>query len=457
MSTKDFDYRQGWSINPDAPADSSEAKQPYVDNGTDLILPERYYSAEWAKQEFEKIWSQIWTMAGFESELEDVGDYFTYELGPESFVIVRTDSGIRAFYNVCPHRGNRVVLEKSGAVVDGFVCTFHSWKFGLDGAVQKVTDEETFRKEALCGLKGLEEVRCETWQGLVFISMNPSVESLENYLANITDHIDPFMLRDMKPVRWVSTRWPVNWKVALDVFMETYHVHGIHHEVMPFLNEYNVQLDCFENGMSRMLLRFGEPSPRNEDREELTDALKVTLQEGGIDPETFEGTAMDVRDAVRKAKLERATITQLDYSRYVPNQMTDDWNYNIFPNITVNLHPEGALIQRLRPVPGEPESCIYEMITLIHPVDDPTYRLPQYIDPDGSIDCRSTADIEYLTVNDGESGMGLITDQDREILGKVQAGVKSKAFQGARLSEQELRLRHFHAEIDRLMAVAAAS
>ena len=166
---------------------------------------------------------------------------------------------------------------------------------------------------------------------------------------------------------------------------------------------------------------------------------------------------MDVRDAVRKAKLERAMITQLDYSRYVPNQMTDDWNYNIFPNITVNLHPEGALIQRLRPVPGEPESCIYEMITLIHPVDDPTYRLPQYIDPDGSIDCRTSAEVEYLTFDDGEPGMGLITDQDRAILGKVQAGVKSQAFQGARLSEQELRLRHFHAEIDRLMAVEAAS
>lgn len=457
MPTNEFDYKQGWSINPDAPTDSPEAKQPYVDNGTDLISPERYYSAEWAEQEYKNIWSKVWTMAGIESDLEDIGDYFTYELGPESFVIVRTDSGIRAFYNVCPHRGNRVVLEERGTVVDGFICTFHSWKFGLDGAIKKVTDEETFRKEALCGLTGLEEVRCETWQGLVFVSMNPSVESLESYLAEITGHIDPFLLRDMKPVKWVTTRWPVNWKVALDVFTETYHVHGIHHEVLPILNEYNVQHDCFENGITRMLLRFGEPSPRQEGREGMTDALKMTLQEGGIDPETFEGTAMDVRDAVRKAKLKRAMISDLDYSQYIPNQMTDDWNYNIFPNITLNLHPEGALIQRLRPVAGDPESCIYEMITLIHPVDDPTYRLPQYIDPDGSIDCRKSAEVEYLTFNDGEPGMGLITDQDRAMLGRVQAGIKSKAFQGNRLSEQETRLRHFHTEIDRLMDVEAAS
>lgn len=457
MATTEFDYRRGWSINPGAPDDSPEAKRPYVDNGTGLISPERYYSAEWAEHEWEKIWSKVWTMAGFESDLEEVGDYFTYELGPESFVIVRTPSRIRAFYNVCPHRGNRVVLEERGTVVDGFVCTFHSWKFGLDGSLQKVTDEETFRKEVLCGLTGLEEVRCETWQGLVFVSMDQTVQNLATYLAGISDHMDSFLLRDMKPVRWVTTQWPVNWKVALDVFMETYHVHGIHHEVMPILNEYNVQLDCFNNGMSRMLLRFCEPSPRIQGREELTEAMKISLQEGGIDPETFEGTALDVRDAVRRAKLKRAAISYLDYSRYLPNQMTDDWNYNVFPNITLNLHPEGALIQRLRPVMGDPESCIYEMITLIHPVDDPTYRLPQYIDPDASIDCRKAAEVQYLTFRDGEPGMGLITDQDRAILGRVQAGVKSKAFRGNRLSEQELRLRHFHAEVDRLMTADASA
>ena len=452
MNEETFDFKRGWPINPEAPDHSVEAKTSYIDNGTDLISPERYYSREWMEKEWDCLWSKVWTFAGPVSDIPGIGDYFTYELGHESFIVVRTDADtVKAFYNVCPHRGNRVVMNEMGSVADSFTCVFHSWQFNLDGTLKSVTDRETFREEVLSDEPGLTEVRCETWEGLVFITMSEDAPDLQDYLGILPEHVAPYNISEMKLIRHLYVEWPVNWKTALDVFTETYHVQGIHREVLPFLDEYASQLDLYEGGISRMLLKFAAPSPRCQDQTTITPELEDTLREGGLDPEGFEGSAHDVRPRIQEAKLERAEEYGLDYSMFTSNQLTDDWNYNVFPNTTMNLHPEGLNMQRLRPHPTDPEKYIYDTFLFANYVDVPGYQMPAYIRLAGGFDMSSDVRPPKRVITYGDDGYGPISDQDRDMLPFVQVGVKSHSFKGMRFSEQELRLRHFNKELDRYM------
>ena len=123
-------YKVEWPMNLGAAGDTLEAKQPDIDNGLDVPDPSRYYSPEFMRLEWQKLWPRVWLLAGVGSDIPEEGDYFTFAIGAEEFVLVRqADGGVRAFYNVCPHRGNRVVLNEHGSV-SRFTCAFHAWQFG---------------------------------------------------------------------------------------------------------------------------------------------------------------------------------------------------------------------------------------------------------------------------------------------------------------------------------------
>ena len=144
-----YNFKQGWAVNEDAPSDSLEAKVAYIDNGTRRLGPERYYDKAWMDREWDRLWTRTWLIAGVASDIPEPGDYFTFDLGRESFVITRDDSDqIHALYNVCPHRGNRLVHNDSGSI-PRFTCSFHSWQFEMDGTLMSITDEDTFRPEVV--------------------------------------------------------------------------------------------------------------------------------------------------------------------------------------------------------------------------------------------------------------------------------------------------------------------
>ena len=101
-------------INPDAPAESLEAKQPAIDNGAEIYGKEGYFSAEQMQREWDKIWTESWLIAGVSTDLPEVGDYFSFRVRSESIIVSRTEDGIKAFYNVCPHRGARLLTKERG-------------------------------------------------------------------------------------------------------------------------------------------------------------------------------------------------------------------------------------------------------------------------------------------------------------------------------------------------------
>ena len=112
-------------------ADNVKAPEPKL--GNKPILGDRYKSKEFMNLEWEKMFTKVWQVAGLEQQLENPGDFFTFDFGPESIICAKgEDNKIRCFYNVCQHRGNQLVQVEEGNL-ESFSCAYHAWKFGLDG------------------------------------------------------------------------------------------------------------------------------------------------------------------------------------------------------------------------------------------------------------------------------------------------------------------------------------
>lgn len=404
------------------------------------------------RAEWKHLWTRTWQIAGRESDVRNVGDYFRYNVGPESLIIVRSeDQSLRAFYNTCQHRGTRLVTEDFGNRRT-FRCPFHSWSWKINGQLAHLTDRETFREQAAARNLDLPEVRVDTWGGFVFICMDDKAPPLHEYLSVLPKHLEAYQFERMVVVKDVEVEWPVNWKTALDAFLESYHVHAVHSEILPFYDDYHQQWDLYENGMSRMLMMFSKPSPRVSDQRTVNPVLQAILSEVGIDPQAYTGDAQSVRADIQAAKMRQGKERfGYDVSGYSAEQMTDDWAYFVFPNVTLNIHPEGALVQRFRPHPDDPEKTIYDVTVLMHPIQDPTVKAPAYMGVDDDADCsgKTRPARRYLTPGDG--GLGFVLEQDGALLPRVQAGLRSRGFRGAVLSEQEQRIRHYHAEIARYL------
>ena len=448
-----YKFSEGWSVNTSAPVDSLEAKVPYIDNGTQRLGADRYYSKEWMDREWERLWTRTWLIAGVVSDLSEPGDYLSFDVGRENFVVTRTDDGeINAFYNVCPHRGNRLVHNDFGSL-PRFTCSFHSWQFGLDGKLQAITDEDTFRAEVIAHRPCLRAVRCETRAGIIFINMDDDAGPLDEFIGLPPGYLEQYHLDKMHVVRHQISEWAANWKTGVDAFYETYHLHAVHPQTQTVMNDMNVQCDLYPNGFSRMIVPLAAKSGRVSDQEDVDAGLAYMMQEAGMDPNEYHGTAAEVRTTIQKAKRERGKRCGIDYSHLVDGQLTDSWATGIFPNVQIGLHAEGAFLMRFLPHPTDPERFYYNTMTLWRPCDDPSYNVPGWMGlPEGTdVSGDTRPDIER-TAADEPPNLGEVLDQDSELLPVVQKGVRSKAFEGPLWGEQEQRLRHFHTELDRYLS-----
>ena len=440
-------------VNPDAPPDSQEAKQPYIDNGTDRIDPSRYHSREFMEREWEDLWPKAWLIAGAQTDLREPGDYFTFDVGRESFIVtMQDDSSVKAFYNVCPHRGNRLVQNERGAA-GAFTCTFHSWRFGLDGVLQRITDEETFRPQVIAHRPCLTEAHCQVHAGLIWINMSDDPPPLAEAIGLPPGYLEAYHLETMYVVHHVQSEWEANWKTGVDAFYETYHLHAVHPETQTVMDDLGVQVDLYPNGASRMIVPLAKKSPRVADQATVDEGLQFMMAEAGMDAGGYAASAEQVRRDIQKAKRARAKALGLDYSDLVDGQLTDSWATGIFPNVQIGLHAEGVFVMRFLPHPTHPERFFYNTMILFRPANDPNYTVPAWMGLPEGTDCSGEHRPDLIIKGVGEPPeLGLVLDQDSELLPVVQSGVRSRAFKGPLWSEQELRLRHFHTGLDRYIS-----
>ncbi|MFN2288035.1 MAG: SRPBCC family protein [Chromatocurvus sp.] len=436
-------------INPDAPSESLEAKQLDVDNGVERASKEGYFSRDYMALEWDRLWTRSWLIAGVSSDLQNVGNYFLFNIRNESIIVTRTEEGVKAFYNVCSHRGARLVREERGSK-KVFVCPFHSWSYHNNGELRRITDEEYFNPEVIAHRPGLKPVVCEVFAGIVFVSMDNDPPPLKESIGLPEGYLEAYNIDDMKVVRHVRSEWGANWKVGVEAFYESYHLHAVHPETRGVMGDLNVQYDLYPNGASRMIVPLGQPSPRVADQATVNEGLKVMLEDAGVDPANFDGTASEVRRAIQQAKRERSDRLGLGYSRFTDGQLSDSWATGIFPNVQIGCHPEGVFLMRFLPHESDPQRFYYDTLTLILPAEDPNYPPPAWMGlPEGTDMTGATRpDTEHYSI-DEDPKLGLVLSQDASLLPIVQQGMSSRGFDGQLWSEQEQRLRHFHVELER--------
>jgi len=423
-------YRKVKRVAPEQSPVTPCGKEPDPDLGHELIRKERYTSPEFMQLEWERIWTKVWLLGAVESDLREPGDFVATEIGRESVLLVRqADGGVRAFYNVCLHRGNRLRPTGPGSA-DSFKCQYHHWEYALDGAFKRIPDLDTFPQGAP-PCRGLKELPCAAWGGFVWFSLDPDVGPLQDFLDPVHRHLDPYNFPQMALTRDITVEWNCNWKASVDAFNESYHVQGIHPQLMWYLHDLDIQIDCFERH-NRYLIPFATWSPRVRRPPAIPDPIKVIMKTAGMDPADYDEPYENIRRDVQLWKRKHGPAQGKDYSRLNDDQLTDDYHYLIFPNVTLNVHADDLMLFRQRPHPTDPDRMFYDIWTF-------------ELVPEGH---EWPARPKHQHFKHGEKSIGLVLDQDAANLPGVQAGMHSAAFEGLWIGAQELRIRHFHKVID---------
>lgn len=423
-------YRKVRRVAPEQSPVTPCAKEPDPELGHDLIRKERYTTPEFMQLEWERIWKKVWLLGAVESDLREPGDFVATEIGRESVLIVRqADGSVRAFYNVCLHRGNRLRPTGVGSA-DSFKCQYHHWDYALDGSFKRIPDLDTFPQGAP-PCRGLKELPCAAWGGFVWFSLDPEVGPLQEFLAPVHQHLEPYNFGKMALTRDITVEWNCNWKASVDAFNESYHVQGIHPQLMWYLHDLDIQIDCFERH-NRYLIPFATWSPRVRRPPAIPDPIKVIMKAAGMDPADYDEPYENIRRDVQQWKRKHGPAQGKDYSQLNDDQLTDDYHYLIFPNVTLNVHADDLMLFRQRPHPTDPDKMFYDIWTF-------------ELVPEGH---EWPARPKHQHFKHGEKSIGLVLDQDAANLPGVQAGMHSAAFEGLWIGAQELRIRHFHKVID---------
>jgi len=206
---------------------------PYAIDVPDRVRKERYFDADFYQLEVEMLWPRVWQMACRLEEIPQPRDFVEYEFLDQSVVVLRTDDmGVVAFQNACRHRGVRLV-EGRGTCESGFVCPFHGWCYGLDGANSFVPRRRTFSEHNLQPEElDLVAVRCETWGGCAWINLDPTAPPVRECLEPAASILDAWKVESLRTEWWYAARLPVNWKLAVEAFVESYHVVQAHPQLV---------------------------------------------------------------------------------------------------------------------------------------------------------------------------------------------------------------------------------
>ncbi len=407
---------------------------------TDLSAPiripaARYTSPDFAELEHELMWPKVWTVACTLDHLPEPGDFFEHRIGRISVIIVRGDDGeLRAFQNVCLHRGNQL-CEGSGTGLAEIRCPYHRWAWELDGSLREVPSRRGFGVLDNDQL-GLIAARVETWGPLVFVNLDTEAVSLSDYLEGVVQDSAWANLHEFHCPYTTTSAVESNWKVVSDGFSETYHVQGIHPEMLASIDDVNTEQHVWDrHSVSRQ--RYGVPSPRLRDRSDqavwqsfvVTQGERMGSQYAGqtTAPELAAGET--IRDAIASRIRTHQATRGVDLSGYDNEGLLRLSQYNLFPNTTVLVWGDmvNVLTSRPGPTPDAAELVMY----LLYRSPSPA---PQHAAPGRPFDVVLPAD----------ASLGVVIDQDLAMLKRFQKGLHQPGFTHLTLSAEECRIVNMH-------------
>jgi phenylpropionate dioxygenase-like ring-hydroxylating dioxygenase large terminal subunit len=352
-----------------------------------------YHNPALLQLELAELFLTHWQIAGHVNDLPQPGNYLTFDLGSERAVILRgTDGHLRAFHNLCRHRGSRVATGDRGSCKNALVCPFHGWVYNLDGTLRGPARPESY--PVLDKKKfGLRPVEMEIWHGLIFVRFRkgpqPSVaELLQPFDTELSQYRAAEMVPSLPGKVW-SSELDVNWKSARDVDNEGYHV-AMAHPALQDLYGATYRDSHMAGGINISRGTFRMNTGR---RWSVRNYTKIS---GGPD--------------------------------WLPPGLKMTWSYfGIFPNNVIIATPE--TIQFYQELPMGVNRAKLRGISYRHPVEDRRQRLARYLS--ARIDRETYAEDTQLAIWSNES-------------------MKSSAFEGFYLSDLEQLVRAYH---DRLRIV----
>ncbi len=400
-----------------------------------MISTDAYLSADYAREERDRLWRKVWQVACREEEIPNVGDFVTYDILDDSIIVTRVaEDKVAAFHNVCMHRGRR--LTEGCGHAKRFVCKFHGWSWGNDGRNIGVVRKEGYDGKLDREDIRLRDVKVDSWGGWVFINMDPDCQSLESHLGPVAEMLGPFEFEKMR-FRWRQwLTFPCNWKVGVEAFNEGYHVKGTHPQLAVFSDKptWSKSRGIHGNFGAQQREGVGGATSGAAGAPDMRIGLAVSLNQIWVEvnatttqtmvdvanllvEELPEGTpAGEVQGHFMKRVIEEDLKRGVTWPKLDPAHIVEtgtDWH--IFPNTVIIHGPTFALCYRARPNGFNPDSCIFEVYTL--------ERFPEGQEP--------KPENLYKPVID-EANWRKVLCQDFSNMGDVQKGMKSLAFPGAR-------------------------
>jgi phenylpropionate dioxygenase-like ring-hydroxylating dioxygenase large terminal subunit len=446
-------------------ADNPEAGQiaEPVTIGVDAYLSEDY-----ARAERDRLWRKVWQQVGRVEEIPEVGSYLTYEILDDSIVVVRTaPDEIKAHHNVCMHRGRRLIDTPQGAknscgrTRKSFVCGFHGWAYGLDGACINVPEQPDWQGALTPGNTHLGAVNVDCWGGWIWINMDPDCEPLRDYLEPAATMLDPFGLQDMR-CKW--RRWlyfDCNWKVAMEAFNETYHVATTH----PQFNKFGAFRGWAKAQGKHSNIGYDAPRDMAETKS------KIRLGTGAdprVSTAEMQLYTMEETNATTTQTLVNAAVRLVDelpedtpagkvLEHWLSSARRDDasrgviWPtidpehlgksgtaWQIFPNFQIGQGLTSALCYSARPYGYNPDKCIFEVSV---------YELyPRGQQPQ----------TEWVYTPAGDPNWLSVLPQDFSNMAAVQQGMKSLGFPGTKPNPyRERSTANLHRNLAKYMGTGA--
>ena len=173
------------------------------------------------------IFYNSWIFIGHESQIPNKGDFFVYKLLDEEIIVLRNkENKVKAFFNVCRHRGSRVCLEEKGNT-SRFTCPYHSWTYNLDG---KLLAAKSLREGIDKSKLGLHPCNIESASGMLLINLSDNPQSLKNLQSDLKEPFEMFGFKDLKVAAHKNYPIASNWKLAVENYQECYHCGPAHPE-----------------------------------------------------------------------------------------------------------------------------------------------------------------------------------------------------------------------------------
>lgn len=347
-----------------------------------------YNHADLTRLEIERILMPSWQIVCHVNSIPNAGDYETFDLGPESILVLRDREGsVRAFHNVCRHRGARL-LDGAGNCPSAITCPYHGWSYRHDGGLIGMPMRDSFK-----GLDraqhGLRPVHVNTAFGFVFVCLSAAdgvyPPPVSQVWGKLGDELKAHRTEDMVPLGAITSEvWNVDWKIAMDNYLESYHV-PIGHP-----------------GLYRMF------TPDYDDQSNV--------------PSVARGTSW-LRDK-RSAKWSEGLYQSL-IARAVPHLPEDQRNcwrfYSALPNLGIDVYPDQ--LDFFQVLPAGPGRCI---------IRGAVFGLP------GA--SRELRAVRFLSERINKS----VNDEDKWLCERVQRGLASSSYKPGPLSQLEHCMLEFH-------------